>query len=246
MGATDRDWYFEDATIKSAIELTRYLMEKYHIPVDNVLRHYDVTGKICPNPLVYNHTKYTWAGIKAALIAKETMPEKPQPTELYRIRKSWSNKKSQLGAYKSLSKAKANCPAGYKVFSRNGNVVYTKKKRKSPVSVKHSPAIKAWQEAVLFDGFNLPSGATGEWSKECDMVARKALVGISTTPVSKVFHRVVVAQNLLNNYGFPCGKADGQCGKNTLSAIKAFQNAHSLTSDGIIGLDTWKKLLGVA
>ena len=31
-----------------------YLMEKYHIPADHVIRHYDVTGKICPNPYVYN------------------------------------------------------------------------------------------------------------------------------------------------------------------------------------------------
>ena len=29
MGATDKDWYFEDATVEAAAELTRYLMNKY-------------------------------------------------------------------------------------------------------------------------------------------------------------------------------------------------------------------------
>lgn len=57
LGATDRDWYFENKTVQSTIELVRYLMEKYHIPADHVIRHYDVTGKICPNPYVYNEEK---------------------------------------------------------------------------------------------------------------------------------------------------------------------------------------------
>ena len=43
--ATSRDWYFEDATVRSAVALTRELMEKYKITADRVVRHYDVTGK---------------------------------------------------------------------------------------------------------------------------------------------------------------------------------------------------------
>ncbi len=33
-------------------ELVRYLMDKYNIPIENVIRHYDVTHKKCPAPLV--------------------------------------------------------------------------------------------------------------------------------------------------------------------------------------------------
>ena len=70
LGATDRDWYFENKTVQSTIELVRYLMEKYHIPADHVIRHYDVTGKICPNPYVYNEGKSTWDTFKKAISAK--------------------------------------------------------------------------------------------------------------------------------------------------------------------------------
>lgn len=35
-------------TIENAIELVEYLMKKYSIPKANVIRHYDVTGKLCP------------------------------------------------------------------------------------------------------------------------------------------------------------------------------------------------------
>lgn len=65
--ASDKDWYFEDATVDSAIKLTKYLMKKYNVPAENVIRHYDVTGKICPNPYVYNYTKHTWDAFKKAL-----------------------------------------------------------------------------------------------------------------------------------------------------------------------------------
>lgn len=64
MGATDKDWYFEDATVEAAVALTRYLMEKYNVPASHVIRHYDVTGKICPNPYVYNATAHTWEKFK--------------------------------------------------------------------------------------------------------------------------------------------------------------------------------------
>ena len=47
-------FYIKEETIANAIELTKYLMEKYDIKVENVIRHYDVTGKICPRPFVEN------------------------------------------------------------------------------------------------------------------------------------------------------------------------------------------------
>lgn len=69
--AEDEDWYFEDATVEAAVELTRYLMMKYDVPASNVLRHYDVTGKICPAPYVHNTTRHTWEAFKEAVSRRE-------------------------------------------------------------------------------------------------------------------------------------------------------------------------------
>ena len=53
---------------------------------------------------------------------------------------------------------------------------------------------------------------------------------------------VMDVQNALAKAGFDPGSADGKMGKKTKSAIKAFQRAHKLTADGIIGEKTWKLL----
>lgn len=52
-------------TISNAIELTKFLMKKYNISIDNILRHYDVTGKNCPRPFVENEK--IWLNFKAKL-----------------------------------------------------------------------------------------------------------------------------------------------------------------------------------
>lgn len=46
------NWYFTEETVVSAIALAAALCKKYKVPIDNVLRHYDVTGKNCPEPYV--------------------------------------------------------------------------------------------------------------------------------------------------------------------------------------------------
>lgn len=48
----DANYYFKEETIKNTVELVKYLMQKYNIPIENVIRHYDVTGKVCPEPFV--------------------------------------------------------------------------------------------------------------------------------------------------------------------------------------------------
>ena len=124
MGATDKDWYFEDATVEAAAELTRYLMDKYNVPASHVIRHYDVTGKICPNPYVYNTTAHTWEEFKQ-LISGAASAGSSQTDKLYRVRKSWEDAKSQIGAFSSLDNAKKACAAGYNVYDWDGKAVYS-------------------------------------------------------------------------------------------------------------------------
>ena len=56
-----------EATLANAAALGRTLMEKYGIPIENVYRHFDVTGKHCPSYLV---SARKWAEFKKRLEVK--------------------------------------------------------------------------------------------------------------------------------------------------------------------------------
>lgn len=51
-GVNEHDWYFTEKTLELAADLVAALMKRYNIPISNVIRHNDVTGKFCPAPFV--------------------------------------------------------------------------------------------------------------------------------------------------------------------------------------------------
>lgn len=57
-----------EATLANAAEMGRMLMRKYSIPLDHVVRHFDVTGKYCP---AYFMDADAWRAFKARLAEKE-------------------------------------------------------------------------------------------------------------------------------------------------------------------------------
>lgn len=52
-------------TENNALELTKYLMNKYNVPADRVVRHYDASRKACPNWSANNWSR--WSNFKAKL-----------------------------------------------------------------------------------------------------------------------------------------------------------------------------------
>lgn len=98
--------------------------------------------------------------------------------------------------------------------------------------------VKEWQKAAIADGYKFPRyGVDGKWGDECESVAKKAVVKkrlIHTNKnLTKLVQRVVGVE------------PDGLCGNNTAAAIKIWQKANGLTADGCVGINSWKKMLGV-
>lgn len=59
----DETGQFNDATYQSVVELTAWLCSRFGLNVDDVIRHYDVTGKECPRYYVQNPE--AWEQMKA-------------------------------------------------------------------------------------------------------------------------------------------------------------------------------------
>lgn len=55
---------------------------------------------------------------------------------------------------------------------------------------------------------------------------------------------VEAVQAILNARGYACGTVDGDFGSKTHSAVKKYQAKKGLLADGIVGAQTWGKLLG--
>ena len=52
--ANHEGWYFTEAAINNAVKIAKILMKTYNIPVERVVRHYDITGKLCPGIVGWN------------------------------------------------------------------------------------------------------------------------------------------------------------------------------------------------
>lgn len=131
-------WYISNATYKNAVELTKYLMKKYSIPVDRVIRHHDVSGKLCPNAVGWLHStgsEDTWLKFRKDICGSVQTNEKTNAkvnntgTSIYRVRKSANDAVTQIGAYAIVDNAKkqADSHKGYKVYDMNGKLVYEPK-----------------------------------------------------------------------------------------------------------------------
>ena len=112
-------WTFSKQTVESAALLVKYLMKTYGVPVANVCRHYDVTGKACPRVPGWGAVggSAEWDKFKASLTGSGA--------QLYRVRKSWADAGSQIGAFSDLENARALVKKhdGYKIYDSSGKEV---------------------------------------------------------------------------------------------------------------------------
>ncbi|PWY58623.1 hypothetical protein DMI82_14910 [Blautia sp. BCRC 81119] len=161
--ANSKDWYFEQATINSAIELTKYLMKLYGVPASRVIRHFDVNGKYCPGVYGWNSasgSESAWNDFKKKIgsgaVATPATPAQPTTAKkYYRVRKTWADAASQKGAFENYDNAKACADQnkGYKVFDWNGKQVY-------PVA-----AFQPYQVRVEITDLNIRTGPGTGYAK---------------------------------------------------------------------------------
>lgn len=102
--ANSPKWSFTNAAVSNAVELVKYLMAKYNIPAENVIRHWDVCRKPCPGILGWNthrgNTEEKWLDFKKRIGAKASAATTAQAkaSTIYRV---------QCGAFSVRKNAEA-------------------------------------------------------------------------------------------------------------------------------------------
>ena len=133
----------------NAVKLTAYLLKQYGLNADsNLFTHThwlnvmdgksgtidylntaDNSRKMCPIYILPHWSTFK-NNVKNALgtsssTSSSSTSSSTSTSELYRIRKTWADSSSQIGAYSSLENAEKACKTGYSVFDSKGNIVYT-------------------------------------------------------------------------------------------------------------------------
>lgn len=138
----DRDKKSED----NATKLAAALLKRYNLSIDNLYTHTHWLNvrdgksgsvdnlntaknsyKMCPLYILPHWSAFK-AKVQSYMNSETSATTTPTTAQLYRVRKSWNDAKSQIGAFSSLDNAKNACKSGYSVFDGNGNVVYLVKK----------------------------------------------------------------------------------------------------------------------
>lgn len=116
-----------EAVISNTIELAAYICKKYGITIDRVVRHYDITGKNCPAPLVADNNR--WVDFKNRLskaLNGTVAPVNPTPEnntmekKMYVTAVSGLNVRSGAGTNYKIVKGLA-CGAQVTVYEMSNN-----------------------------------------------------------------------------------------------------------------------------
>ena len=178
---SNHPYTFTDACYNKLIDLTVDICKRYnktklvwinnkeqalaYEPNGNELQitvHRWFANKTCPGDWLMNRMDDYAAKVNSRL----NSGVEPAPSassngdkKYYRVRLSWEDTKSQLGAYTDLENAKKACKTGYVIYDWNGNEVYSNKVSASGGLVDGS-TITLKAGATYLDGRAIPSWVT--------------------------------------------------------------------------------------
>lgn len=66
-------------TEQNTVEIVRYLMQEFDIPVTNVVRHYDASRKNCPGQFNLDGKWSRWLNFKSAILGQTSVTPTPAP-----------------------------------------------------------------------------------------------------------------------------------------------------------------------
>ena len=121
--------------------------------------------------------------------------------------------------------------------------------KKNPIAIK--PVVKPsdkitvleFQKAAIADGFKFPKyGADGKWGNECVAVAKKNSVKLRCVGKSYSYKYKNLTKLVQKAVG---STVDGLYGEDTYADVVRFQKSKGLYADGVVGLNTWRAILGV-
>lgn len=189
------NWPVSDRVLATLIDLVTDICKRNGIKnctytggKDGVLQKHEwYANTNCPGPYLGSKFSYIASEVNKRLHGGSTSPSVAQGSSLYRVRKSWSDAKSQKGAFRNFENAKkcANANPGYSVYDANGRSVY-------PVASASSKSVDNLAREVL----------AGNWGNGQDRVNRLTSAGYDYNAVQNRVNEI-----LYGSASKPAGKS---------------------------------------
>ena len=268
--ANSADWILSDATYNGTLLLTKYLMGKYSIDIDHVIRHYDVTAKACPGIIGWNtfpgNNESKWLQFKKDLTHKATLESAQQKLkEALKI----------VDGNATLQDAQDELKAALKITDTNTTTStnhsgVTELPTSTSTTSKNDIVSLGQQHANNFVGSYHKITADGirgtetmkqgirvlQHAMNCDYKSGLTVDGIFGTKSNKALgshyvkkgetqYMVTAAEILLMLKGYnPNGVENpGKFGSGLETCVKQYQKDNGLTVDGIVGSKTFLSLI---
>lgn len=197
-----------EKVISNTIELVKELMAKYNISIENVIRHYDVTNKICPAPLVEDESR--WIDFKNRLISNSTQQVIQE-----------ENKNTNIGI---ITKIQSTLNTRYNLNIETDNI-FGKETKKALVIGLQTELNNQYQKGLVVDGI------FGSKTKNACVSVRKGAKGNITYILQAILYckgyKIAVdgdfgvnTENAVKDYQQSNGlTVDGVAGKNTFAKL---------------------------
>ena len=250
-------------SLKNALDLTKYLMGKHNIPAENVIRHYDVTGKICPAMMIRDYPNL-WSEFKSSLIDGELNIDTSGvveniPLDKVKVAAEFVGNRSKelqelliklgyscggygadgifgMGTYNSLLQfQKDNCSM---IDGLAGEETFRKLQELVSVDNGKSNWVESLQQECNNQGYSNQKvdGYPGPNTLDgCPLIKLGA-----SGKITKLLQQRLISLGYSISYG-----SDGIYGYETKNAVMRFQEDNNLSADGIVGRNTWRALIGL-
>lgn len=211
--ATDPYWYFTEETQEACVQLVKKLMKDLGIPVENVLRHYDIVNKHCPAPYVNNNkykTSWTWNEFKAKLSGSSTATTDIKK-ELVKAGQTHANNFCKAGIKADGVRGLATKKAGIKVLQ-------------TALNLEH-------KAGLTIDGI---------WGSKSDAALKGHTVRKGNKGYMVTALEILLMLKGYNPNGVEC---PGSFGDGCAAATGQYQKDYKLTIDELAGYNTFKSLI---
>lgn len=268
----DSNSHVPSKTVENTAEYAAYLMKQYKIDIDHVCRHYDVSKKDCPYGWNNYHSsrnreggEVKWIEFKNKVMkyydgtsyVENVVTTVPSTNSKFEEARDYNSPRcSELQS--KLNQCNYNCGNVDNIYGYNTHNALGKFQAENGLTKDYLAGKNTFAtlDKLITNGSNnwvlrlqRELNIQGFKDRNNNRLVEDGLVGqltLSACPVVKKGAKgniTKLIQEKLTILGYHSSGADGIFGNGTESSVKDFQKSQSLSADGIIGRNTWARLL---